>query len=211
MLIRALDSGMKGKHLGQPNIAAVFMGNAIHLYMRAVLLEDAKYLFQLWDNAAFSSRQQLNETESSQPQMKPKLTAVNGSIPIDLIGTKTQLAFLSRVRLIYKGWIWEKSTDITEIRTWLINLLELGWLWPGKAELDLACRTAQDHSPQPTQFQKVIMFFSCGPDKVYAEAVKRVVVFSSRSQSLQFFFFTCMSEKTDKASTATATFTDLSR
>lgn len=70
--------------------------------------------------------------------MKPKPTAVNGSIPIDLIGTKTQLAFLNRVRLIYIGWIWDKSTNITEIRIWLINLSGVGlavarerqsWIW----------------------------------------------------------------------------------
>lgn len=159
MLIRALDSAWKESILANQILQQFLWEMQYTFTWELPCLEDAKYLFQLWDNTAFSSRKQLNETESSQPQMKPKLTAVNGSIPIDLIGTKTQLAFLSRVRLIYKGWIWEKSTDITEIRTWLINLLEMGWLWPGKAELDLACRTAQDHSPQPTQFQKVIMFF----------------------------------------------------
>jgi len=58
--------------------------------------------------------------------MKPKPTAVNGNIPIDLIGTKTYLAFLHRVRPIYSEWIWDNSTNLTKIRIWLINLTGVG-------------------------------------------------------------------------------------
>lgn len=111
--------------------------------------------------------------------MKPK----NGSIPIDLIGTKTQLAFLSRVRLIYIGWIWDKSTNTTEIRTWLINLSGVGLAVARESRAGFGLQDSSGSQPEPTQLQKVRMLFSCGPDKGYAEAVKRVVVFSSRSQS----------------------------
>lgn len=58
--------------------------------------------------------------------MKPKPAAVNGKIPIDLIRTKILLAFLSRVRLIYSGQIWDNPTNITEIRTWLLDLTGVG-------------------------------------------------------------------------------------
>lgn len=126
MLIRALDSAWKGRILANQILQQFLWEMQCTFTWELPGLEDAKYLFQLWDNTAFSSRKQLNETESSQPQMKPKPTAVNGSIPIDLIGTKTQLAFLNRVRLIYIGWIWDKSTNITEIRIWLINLSGVG-------------------------------------------------------------------------------------
>lgn len=103
MLIRALDSAQKGRILANQILQQFLWEMQCTFMWELPGLEDAKYLFQLWDNTAFSSRKQLNETESSQPQMKPKPTAVNGSIPIDLIGTKTQLAFLNRVRLIYIG------------------------------------------------------------------------------------------------------------
>lgn len=126
MLIRALDSARKGRILANQILQQFLWEMQCTFTWELPGLEDAKYLFQLWDNTAFSSRKQLNETESSQPQMKPKPTAVNGSIPIDLIGTKTQLAFLNRVRLIYIGWIWDKSTNITEIRIWLVNVSGVG-------------------------------------------------------------------------------------
>lgn len=126
MLIRALDSAWKGSILANQILQQFLWEMQCTFTGELPCLEDAKYLFHLWDNSAFSIRKQLNETKSSQPQMKPKLTAVNGSIPIDLIGAKTQLAFLSKVRLIYIGWIWDKATNITEITTWLINLWGIG-------------------------------------------------------------------------------------
>lgn len=48
------------------------------------------------------------------------------------------------------------------------------------------------------------------PGKTYAEAVKRVVIFSSRSQVEPTIHSPRSLKKDDKASTAIATFTDLS-
>lgn len=91
--------------------------------------------------------------------MKPRPAAVSGKIPTDLMGTKTSLAFLSMVRLIliYSGQIWDNSTNITENRIWLIISQELGWLHPGKVELDVACVTLQEHSPpQPLLWKRIM-------------------------------------------------------
>lgn len=112
--------------------------------------------------------------------MKPRPAADNGKIPIDLMRTKTSLAFLSRVRLIliYTGQIWDNSTNITENRIWLINLTVVGLA--ASRESGAGCGLCDASGPQPstTSALKVgnnIVTKSC------RDVVKRVVIFSTRS------------------------------
>lgn len=79
--------------------------------------------------------------------MKPRPAAVNGKIPIDLIGTKTKLAFLNRARLIYSGRRWDNSTNISEIRIWLVNLTGVGLAVARESRAGFGLREALGSQP----------------------------------------------------------------